>query len=383
MKKIAIFGSTGSIGTQALEVIRYHSNRFCVTILTAGTNNKLLFAQAIEFNPECVCITHGKFTLGETSELKNRGIKIFYDRESLLDLASRTDVDLVLNSLVGSVGMQPTVNAVSSGVNIGLANKESMVMAGAMINRLAKSNNTKIYPIDSEHSAIWQCLAGEDSNEVKKIILTGSGGPFRTRSSSTFSTITRDEALKHPNWSMGNKITIDSATMMNKGLEVIEAKWLFNLRPDQIDIVVHPQSIVHSMVEFVDGSLKAQLGYPDMRIPIQYALTYPHRLPYVENDFSFESIHQLTFEKPDYQKFPCIRLAYDCLDSGGSFPVVLNVANDILVDAFLKGQIQFTNISEYIRDALETHEYLKEPDLTDIKFLTEWTIEYIRKQIME
>ena len=291
MKKIAIFGSTGSIGTQALEVIRYHSNRFCVTILTAGTNNKLLFAQAIEFNPECVCITHGKFTLGETSELKNRGIKIFYDRESLLDLASRTDVDLVLNALVGSVGMQPTVNAVSSGVNIGLANKESMVMAGAMINRLAKSNNTKIYPIDSEHSAIWQCLAGEDSNEVKKIILTGSGGPFRTRSSSTFSTITRDEALKHPNWSMGNKITIDSATMMNKGLEVIEAKWLFNVRPDQIDIVVHPQSIVHSMVEFVDGSLKAQLGYPDMRIPIQYALTYPHRLPYVENDFSFESIH--------------------------------------------------------------------------------------------
>jgi len=288
---------------------------------------------------------------------------------------------LVMNSLVGAAGMEPTICTVEAGVDVALSNKESLVMAGGIINDLIKQYSGKLFPVDSEHSAIWQCLSGEKNNQINKVLLTGSGGPFRNKPLSEFTHITRKEALQHPNWDMGNKITIDSATMMNKGLEVIEAYWLFGVTSNQIDIVVHPESIIHSMVEFVDGSIKAQLGVPDMKIPIQYSLTYPHHSPANWENLDLVKMGTLHFEKPDLEKFPCIRLAYEALEKGGSSPIVLNVANDNVVAAFLDGFIPFTQIPILIEDAINKHDWISNPDLEAISKLSNWTSQFIHEQI--
>ena len=381
MKSIGILGSTGSIGTQTLEVIDALPGKFKVKYLTSNQNTELLGEQAIKYNPDTVCIANEDKRDELETILAGTNINITSGRNALLETAGRNDVNLVMNGLVGAIGMEPTIAAVQAGVDVALSNKESMVMAGGIINELLKKHSGNLFPVDSEHSAIWQCLTGEKIDQVKRIILTGSGGPFRTKPKEEFSLITREEALQHPNWDMGNKITIDSATLMNKGLEVIEAFWLFNLNADQIDIVVHPQSIIHSMVEFVDGSVKAQLGVPDMKLPIQYALTYPDHYSADWENLDLAEIGELTFEKPDFDKFPCIQLAYDALEKGGTFPVVLNVANDEVVRAFLNDHIPFIQISQLISEALDQHEFIDNPDLETITEITQWTTDYIYEQI--
>ena len=379
MKKIGILGSTGSIGTQTLEVLDCLAGKFDIKYLTAYENVRLLADQALRYNPDTVCIINE----AKKEELKNyllsSNIKITSGRSALLDLASRTDIDLVMNGLVGASGMEPTICSIKSGVDVALSNKESLVMAGKIINELLLQSKSNLYPVDSEHSAIWQCLKGEKIKQVKKIILTGSGGPFREKPMEDFSTISCEEALQHPNWEMGNKITIDSATMMNKGLEVIEAYWLFNI--NHIDIVIHPQSIIHSMVEFVDGSIKAQLGIPDMKIPIQYALTYPNHSYAEWESLNLVEIGNMSFEKPNLEKFPCIRLAYEALKEGGTFPAVLNVANDEAVTAFLNQHIQFNDIPRLIEEALNQHTFSKNPNLENIFKISEWTTKYIHNEI--
>ena len=381
MKSIGILGSTGSIGTQTLEVIDALPGKFKVKYLTSNQNTELLGEQAIKYNPDTVCIANEDKRDELETILAGTNINITSGRNALLETAGRNDVNLVMNGLVGAIGMEPTIAAVQAGVDVALSNKESMVMAGGIINELLKKHSGNLFPVDSEHSAIWQCLTGEKIDQVKRIILTGSGGPFRTKPKEEFSLITREEALQHPNWDMGNKITIDSATLMNKGLEVIEAFWLFNLNADQIDIVVHPQSIIHSMVEFVDGSVKAQLGVPDMKLPIQYALTYPDHYSADWENLDLAEIGELTFEKPDFDKFPCIQLAYDALEKGGTFPVVLNVANDEVVRAFLNDHIPFIQISQLISEALDQHEFIDNPDLNTISEISKWTTDYIHEQI--
>ena len=381
MKNIGILGSTGSIGTQTLQVIDELSDVFNVKYLTAQDNIQLLSKQALKFEPDIVCIVNEQKRTDLQELLKGSNIKVTSGRSALLELSYWDDIDLVMNGLVGGAGMEPTVNAVKAGVDVALSNKESLVMAGGIINELLKKHSGKLYPIDSEHSAIWQCLIGEKKEQVRKIILTGSGGPFRTKPMEEFSYITKDEALKHPNWSMGEKITIDSATMMNKGLEVIEAFWLFDVTADQIDIVIHPQSIIHSMVEYVDGSVKAQLGLPDMKIPIQFALTYPHHVSSNWESLNLASIGKLTFEPPNLEKFPCIRLAYDALKEGGTYPAVLNIANDEVVSSFLRDIIPFNDIPHLIESAMNNHQYVKSPTLEEIIEIGQWTSQYIHKQI--
>ena len=364
MKKIGILGSTGSIGTQTLEVIDKNSGKYQVDFLSAKTNAKLLCEQAKKYNVKTICIldeSHFDFCKRKLPESE-----ILFGRKGLLSLASNNQIDLMVNALVGSSGMQPTVNAINSGVDVALSNKESMVMAGSYINDLCDKNNVEIFPMDSEHSAIWQCLRGESMDQINKIILTGSGGPFRTKPIKDFDNIQLEDALKHPNWDMGKKITIDSATMMNKGLEVIEAYWLFKVPIEKIEIIVHPQSIVHSLVEFIDGSIKAQLGLPDMKIPIQYALSYPNHENIKWEALDLSKIKLLTFESPDLKKFPCIKLAYDAIKKGGSHPVALNVANDIVVESFLNRDISFNQIPKFIKTAIEHHSYINSPDLNDI-----------------
>lgn len=379
MKTISILGSTGSIGTQTIEVIRRMEGEFQIKYLSAHCNVELLIQQSKLLNPTAVCI--GDAAKVDTLASALDGIEILSGRDGLLELASRDDVDLMVNGLVGAPGMEPTVNAIKSGVNVALSNKESLVMAGDHINTLLLKNDVNLYPVDSEHSAIWQCLAGEQMDQVKRLILTGSGGPFRTLEKSKFTSITKGQALKHPNWSMGNKITIDSATMMNKGLEVIEACWLFNMGVDNIDIVVHPQSIIHSLVEFNDGSVKAQLGVPDMKIPIQYAITYPNHANVHWETMDLTKIGTLTFEETDVEKFKCIQLAYDALRAAGSHPVVLNVANDTVVYAFLEDQINFVDIPILIESALAAHPIVEHPDLGDIQELTTWTQQFVKGKI--
>ena len=379
MKTISILGSTGSIGTQTIDVIQRMDGEFQVKYLSAHNNVDLLIQQSKLWNPTAVCI--GDKSKMDTLCSALDGVEILSGRDGLLELASRDDVDLMVNGLVGAPGMEPTVNAIKSGVNVALSNKESLVMAGDHINTLLLENDVNLYPVDSEHSAIWQCLIGEKMDQVKGLILTGSGGPFRTLEKNKFTTITKAQALKHPNWSMGNKITIDSATMMNKGLEVIEARWLFNMGADNIDIVVHPQSIIHSMVEFNDGSVKAQLGVPDMKIPIQYAITYPNHANVHWETMDLAKIGTLTFEEPDLEKFKCIQLAYDALRAGGSHSVVLNVANDTVVYAFLDDQIKFVDIPTLIESALEAHPIIEHPNLEDIQELTTWTQQFVKGKI--
>ncbi|MFQ6674710.1 MAG: 1-deoxy-D-xylulose-5-phosphate reductoisomerase [Fidelibacterota bacterium] len=382
-RSISLLGSTGSIGRNALNVVDGLSGDLSVRYLTAATNAGLLIEQARKYHPKGVAAVDSAAAREVATALAGTGIEVLPGRAGLLEIAGRDDVDIVLNGLVGSPGMEPTVRAIGAGVDVALSNKESLVMAGALIDRLKSKTGAHIYPVDSEHSAIWQCLMGEDLNRVRRLILTGSGGPFRTRPLEDFSRITVQEALTHPNWKMGNKITIDSATMMNKGLEVIEAHWLFGLDGSRIDIVVHPQSIIHSMVEFIDGSIKAQLGLPDMRIPIQYALTFPERREAAWEKMSFPDHSPLTFEEPDLEKFPLIALAYECLERGGTAPACLNVANDQAVRHFLEGSISFLDIAEIVGDAVRDHPFSREPALEDLLGLESWGERYVVKRMEE
>ena len=375
-KKLSILGSTGSIGENTLLVADNLGEQIDILYLSANRNVERLIEQAQKYYPKTVAIVDEEAGKKVTSAL-NGQIEVLTGREGLLELAGRDDVDIVMNGLVGSAGMEPTLRSVEAGVDVALSNKESLVMAGSLINEAKQQSGAKIFPVDSEHSAIWQCLAGEDMDDVRKIILTGSGGPFRTKNVETFINITPKEALNHPNWDMGNKITIDSATMMNKGLEVIETYWLFGLKADEIDIVVHPQSIIHSMVEFADRSIKAQLGVPDMKIPIQYALTYPRHSAAHWEELDFIKTGQLTFEAPDLEKFPCIKLAYEALRAGGSTPAVLNVANEQAVYNFLDGEIKFTEIPAIIEKACAEHHYIAEPTLEDLLELEIWATDFV------
>ena len=381
MKKIGILGSTGSIGTQTLQVINSFKQDFEIIYLTANNNVELLIKQSLQYKPKYVCIVNESKVRQLTEKLSNLNCKIISGREGLLEIASCNEIDICMNALVGSPGMEPTVNSLKAGIDVALSNKESMVMAGEYINKLKIKNNCSIYPVDSEHSAIWQCLRGEDFQEVRKLILTGSGGPFLKRDLKSFEDITISEALNHPNWTMGKKITIDSATMMNKGLEVIEAKWLFDISPEKIDIIVHPQSIIHSMVEFIDGSIKAQLGTPNMKIPIQYALTYPKHFKSDWEELNLAKIGSLTFEKPNTKKFKCIELAYNAMNAGNSFSVVLNVANDNTVNAFLNQKIKFNDIAKLNELAMEKHPVTAVDDLETIEELTIWTENFIKERV--
>ena len=378
MKKISILGSTGSIGINALSVIDNHLNDFIVVALSAHKNGKLLIEQAKKYQPEFVAVVDLDTANFVEDELRSTNIKILKGREGLLELSSYGSVDLMLNALVGSSGMEPTINALQSEVDVALSNKESLVMAGSIINEIKNKSGAKIFPVDSEHSAIWQCLVGESIKEVNKIILTGSGGPFRSLEISQFNSITVDRALNHPNWEMGKKITIDSATMMNKGLEVIEAYWLFDISKDMIEIIIHPQSIIHSMVEFKDKSVKAQLGLPDMKIPIQYALTYPNHSNADWDELDLTSIESLTFEKPDFNKFPCMRLAFDALEQEGTVPALLNVVNEYSVYRFLNNEISFIEIPQLIERAFDEHDFIKEPSIDDVLNIEIWAQEFVK-----
>ncbi len=365
MKSIALLGSTGSIGTQTLQVIRENPDRFRVCLLTAQTNADLLISQALEFLPEYVVIGQDDLFYTVKEALKNTAIRVLAGGKSIVDIITAPEIDIVLTALVGFAGLQPTIAAIKAGKHIALANKETLVVAGEMVMNLAKEHGVNILPVDSEHSAIFQCLAGEEPDSVEKIILTASGGPFRGRDLKFLSTVKKADALKHPNWVMGAKITIDSASLMNKGLEVIEAKWLFDLQADQIDVIVHPQSIIHSLVQFKDSSVKAQMGLPDMKLPIQYALTYPNRIKNKFARFSFADFPLLTFEQPDLKTFRNLAIAFSALDTGGNMPCIINAANEIAVEGFLKEQISFLEMSDVIEDCMQRITLHKQPGLED------------------
>ncbi|PIQ08144.1 MAG: 1-deoxy-D-xylulose-5-phosphate reductoisomerase [Ignavibacteriales bacterium CG18_big_fil_WC_8_21_14_2_50_31_20] len=364
-KKVFILGSTGSIGVSTLDVIRLHKDSFEVEGLTANRNIELLFKQIREFNPKYVVVKDENLANSFKDNLPNG--TIFLSGENGLIKATReAEYDILLSALVGFAGLQPTIEGIKKGKRIALANKETLVVAGEIITQLVKQYNAELIPVDSEHSAIFQCLTGEKNNEIEKLILTASGGPFFSKSKEELKHVTIAQALKHPNWEMGNKVTIDSATMMNKGLEMIEAHWLFNLPASKIEVIIHPQSIVHSMIEFIDGSIKAQLSKPDMRLPIQYALTYPNRMPNSFTNTKLTEIESLTFHKPDFAKFECLQLAFDVLETGGTAPAILNAANEIAVDMFLKGKVSFVEIPEMIKNALNHVENKSKPDLETI-----------------
>lgn len=378
LKRISLLGSTGSIGVSSLKVISHLKDSIEVVYLTANNNSDLLIEQALKFRPQAVCISNELKYDEVKSYLSNTSIKVFKGREGLLEIASRDNVDIMLNGLVGSAGMRPTLNAINSGVNVALSNKESLVMAGQIIKEALEKSEAELFPVDSEHSAIWQCLQGEQLEDVRNLILTGSGGPFRQRKLSTFSEISVEEALKHPNWDMGKKISIDSATMMNKGLEVIEAYWLFNFELENIKIIVHPQSIVHSMIELKDGSIKAQMGVPDMKVPIQYALMYPRHVNSPWERLNFFECQDLTFQKPDFQRFPCIELAFQSLRRKGTAGAALNLANDYSVDLFLKNKIKFTDIFKINKSCLDKHDWEQKPDLKNLVELELWVKEHVK-----
>jgi 1-deoxy-D-xylulose-5-phosphate reductoisomerase len=364
-KHIAILGSTGSIGTQALEVIAAHSEKFEVEVLTAQSNAGLLIQQAKKFKPNAVVIGNEDYYDQVKEALIPLDIKVFAGESALASVVQMDTIDLVLTALVGYAGLKPTIKAIEAGKTIALANKETLVVAGELVTQLARSKGVNIYPVDSEHSAIFQCLVGEFENPIEKIILTASGGPFRGKKKDDLKNITKAQALKHPNWVMGAKVTIDSASLMNKGLEVIEAKWLFGLRPEQIEVIVHPQSIVHSLVQFRDSSIKAQLGLPDMRLPIQYALGYPERLNSDFPRFNFASYPALTFEPPDTETFRNLALAFKAMERGGNMPCVLNAANEIAVAEFLKERIGFLEMSDLVEKCLSVVSFVSKPSLED------------------
>jgi 1-deoxy-D-xylulose-5-phosphate reductoisomerase len=364
-KKIAILGSTGSIGTQSLDVIQSYPDRFEVCVLTAHSNGDLLIKQALQFKPNVVVIGDEAQYKKVEDALWKHDIKTFCGLDALAEVVEMDEIDIVLTALVGYSGLKPTINAINAGKSIALANKETLVVAGEMITKLAAEKGVNIYPVDSEHSAIFQCLVGEFHNPIEKIYLTASGGPFRGKKREDLLDITKAQALKHPNWEMGAKITIDSATMMNKGLEVIEAKWLFNLKSEQIDVIVHPQSIVHSLVQFTDGSMKAQMGLPDMKLPIQFALTYPNRLKTDFERFNFLDYPNLTFEQPDLETFTNLQLAYDVMNQGGNAACILNAANEITVDAFLKDKIKFLDIARINAETISKASFINKPSYDD------------------
>ncbi len=362
---VAILGSTGSIGTQALEVIEAYPELFDLQVITAGNNADLLIEHARKFNPNMVVIVDETQYTKVKEALWNDDIHVYCGKESLCQVVQSTEVDVVLTALVGYAGLQPTIAAIEAKKDIALANKETLVVAGALITALARKHGINIYPVDSEHSAIFQCLPGEQFNAIEKIYLTASGGPFRGYSVEQLEKVTKAQALKHPNWSMGAKITIDSASMMNKGLEVIEAKWLFNLKEEQIDVIVHPQSIVHSLVQFEDGSMKAQMGLPDMKLPIQYALTYPQRLKTDYPRFNFMDYPQLTFEQADVKTFKNLELAYQAMELGGNIACALNAANEVSVQAFLEDRISFLDIARINESVMEKTALISSPNLDD------------------
>lgn len=363
LKNISILGSTGSVGTQALEVVRANPERYKVTVLTAQSNDSLLIKQALEFKPELVVIT-GEQKYEEVKEgLAGTGIRVLAGEEALCEAAAWPSSNLVLTAVVGSAGLKPTISAIEAGKDIGLANKETLVVAGELITDLARKHGVKIIPVDSEHSAIFQCLVGEASDSVEKIYLTASGGPFRGQDRAFLAGVTKIQALKHPNWVMGAKITIDSASMMNKGLEVIEARWLFDLQADQIDVVIHPQSIIHSIAQFKDGSMKAQMGLPDMKLPIHYALAYPYRIESRFPRFNFMDYPELSFFPPDYLNFRNLDLAFRALKKGGNMPCIVNAANEVVVHAFLQDKVGFLEMSDIIERCMEDMPFVLQPGL--------------------
>lgn len=365
MKKLILFGSTGSIGTQTLEVVRESGDKFEVVAITANNSADTLIEQAREFNPKYVVIGNKSLYEYVRAALYGLDIKVLAGQESINNLPTIVKADTVVTAMVGFSGLIPTMKAIEEGMNIALANKETLVVAGDKVIPAAKKRGVAILPVDSEHSAIFQCLVGENHNSIEKLILTASGGPFRNYTIEQLEKVTPADALKHPNWNMGAKITIDSATMMNKGLEVIEAHWLFDIQPENIDVVVHPQSIIHSMVQFVDGNIKAHLSLPDMRLPIQYALNYPERTKNSFERYIFNPIDSLTFEKPDTEKFPCLQIAYDALKQGGNYACIVNAANEVAVAAFLKERIGFMQITEIITETLSRVIKISNPSLND------------------
>jgi 1-deoxy-D-xylulose-5-phosphate reductoisomerase len=364
-KRIAILGSTGSIGKQALEVIESQPQHFSAEVLTSNNNAELLIEQARKFTPNAVVIADEKKYAEVKTALEPFGIKVFAGNDSLTQIVTLDSIDMVLTALVGFAGLKPTLEAIKTGKDIALANKETLVVAGELVTKLAKEKQVLILPVDSEHSAIFQCLVGETGNRVEKIYLTASGGPFLGKDKNFLSAVTREQALKHPNWSMGDKITIDSASLMNKGLEMIEARWLFGLTQPQIDVVIHPQSIIHSIVQFEDGSMKAQMGLPDMKLPIQYALGFPRRIKSGFKRFDITSNTSLTFEKPDTETFRNLALAQEALSRGGNLPCILNAANEVAVEAFLKSQVGFLEMSEMIEDCMQKISFIRNPTLED------------------
>lgn len=372
MKRIAILGSTGSIGTQTLNVIRRHRDLFSVEVLCAGSNATLLVEQALEFDPNAVVIADGSKYEQVRDALASTNVKVYAGESSMVDLMEMDSIDMVLAAIVGFAGLKPTLRAIECGKPVALANKETMVVAGALVTASAIKHHAPILPVDSEHSAIFQCLVGEVS-PIDKILLTASGGPFRGMTHEQLSHVTLAQALKHPNWSMGRKVTIDSATLMNKGLEVIEAKWLFGVEAKDIEVVVHPQSVVHSMVQFHDGSVKAQLGIPTMETPIQYALTYPERIESHLPRLDFSKYPNLVFEKPDRTTFRCLDLAYRAIERGGNMPCVMNAANEVAVQQFIEGRIGFLDIADCVEHAMQQAVFIANPTLEDL-FLTDKTV---------
>ena len=367
MKKrnVAILGSTGSIGTQALDVVKRHPDHFEIEVLTAQNSADLLIQQAIDFKPNCVVIGNEELYDYVNESLSAYDVKVYAGEKALAAVVEMETIDMVLTALVGYSGLLPTVRAINAGKTIALANKETLVVAGELITALAQEKGVNILPVDSEHSAIFQCIVGEFHNPIEKLILTASGGPFRGRDREALATVTKEQALKHPNWDMGAKITIDSATMMNKGLEVIEAKWLFGVSLDQIEAIVHPQSIIHSIVQFEDGSMKAQMGLPDMRVPIQFALSYPERLKADFPRFDFLNYPQLTFEKPDLGTFRNLGLAFEVAKAGGNQACILNAANEVAVQGFLEDRVGFLEISDVIESCLQKVSYIRKPEFED------------------
>ena len=364
-KQIAILGSTGSIGTQALQVIEEHPDLYEAYVLTAGNQVDKLIGQARKFKPEAVVIANEAHYAHLKEALADLPIKVYAGEDALCQIVQETPIDMVLTAMVGYAGLRPTMNAIRARKPIALANKETLVVAGELVNELARVNGTPILPVDSEHSAVFQCLAGEIGNPIEKVILTASGGPFRTFTREQLATVTKEQALRHPNWAMGAKITIDSASMMNKGFEVIEARWLFGVRPEQIEVVVHPQSVIHSMVQFEDGAVKAQLGMPDMRLPIQYAFSYPDRVRASFPRLDFRTCTSLTFEQPDPERFRNLALAYEALRQGGNMPCIVNAANEVCVRAFLEDRVSFLGMSDAIAEAMQKVPFITKPTYED------------------
>lgn len=382
MKRISILGSTGSIGKQTLDVVRQHKDKFEVVAISANSSVDLLLEQIKEFNPKYVAVYDEVSALKLKSMIpENIKIEVLSGMEGLKTISSLDEIDVLLTAIVGMIGLVPTLEAIKKGKDIALANKETLVCAGSLVMNEAKKHGVSILPVDSEHSAIFQCLNGEKNKEIEKIILTASGGPFRGKKKDDLLNVTKNQALKHPNWSMGRKISIDSSTLMNKGLEVIEAKWLFDVEHNQIDVVVHPQSIIHSMVQFIDSSVIAQLGCPDMRLPIQYALSFPDRIECDFERLDLAKIATLTFEEPDMDTFPCLKLAYDTLKMGGTYSAVLNSANEVLVNEFLEDKIGFYDIPYYVEKTLEAHNSISNPNLEEILEIDKWTRDFVVKSI--